>query len=182
MHEIEVKILEIDKGLITQTLEQIGANHQLEGEFLAVFYDFPDGQIRSRGDVFRLRQEVDSQVLTYKKYISKGEAKIMEELETSFEDRNAMQEIITSLGLITIKKTRKYRTQYELGNTHIVIDEYMDDLSHIPPFIEVEAPNVTRLEEVVTALGFRMEDCKSWDTNDLQLHYKHLTETKPGAS
>lgn len=171
MHEIEVKILEIHPQEIEQKLESLGAEKELSGEFMAEFYDFPDKSIRLKGDVFRLRQEGTEQVLTYKKFIAKQEAKIMEELETKFENRETMQKIIQALGLEVIKQTRKFRTQYKLADTHIVIDDYQDALGHIPPFLEIEAPDISRLEEVVQLLGFSMDDCKSWDTNDLQLHY-----------
>ncbi|MEM8892205.1 MAG: class IV adenylate cyclase [Bacteroidota bacterium] len=175
MKEIEVKILEIDRKALVSRLEELGAEKSFDGEMLALFFDTEEGNIYKSGDVLRLRKEGEETVLTYKKFISQEEAKIMEEFETSIGDIVQMRAILDLLNFKVTKKTRKFRTQYELGDTHVVIDNYQDELEAIPEFMEIEAPGMERISEVLELLGYSVEDCKSWHTYDLIKHYK-LTE------
>ncbi|MGB3691352.1 MAG: class IV adenylate cyclase [Spirulinaceae cyanobacterium] len=172
MQEIEVKILEIDQEIIEDKLQELGASKSFAGELYAIFYDFSDSSIRQQGDVLRLRKEGEETVLAYKKHIAQGEAKVMEECETLVSDLGNMKTILETLGLKVIKETRKFRTEYTLEDTKIVIDDYQDALEHIPVFIEVEAPNIRRMHEVAKLLGYEPKDCKSWNTYDLAQHYE----------
>ena len=176
MTEIEVKILEISPLDIQAKLKEIGAIKHFDGEMHAAFFDFEDGRIRAKGDVLRLRKEGEKIVLAYKKRISKDGAKIMEEHETTISDFEVLREILSHLGIHSLTETRKFRTEYVLGDTHIVIDDYQDALGYIPSFIEVEAPSLARLYEVVQLLGFQESDCKSWDTRDLVRYYSSNTQ------
>lgn len=176
LQEIEVKILEIDPDSIVKRLMELGAKKSFDGEMLALFFDKENDDIQKTGDVLRLRKEGDVTVLTYKKFVSQDGAKIMEEYETRVGDVDQMRTILDLLDFKVKKKTRKFRTQYELGDTHIVIDDYQDELAAIPVFIEVEAPNMERLQEVVQLLGYSTKDCLSWNTYHLMKHYKILDE------
>ncbi|MEM9932735.1 MAG: class IV adenylate cyclase [Bacteroidota bacterium] len=171
MNEIEVKILEIDVEAIKAKLESVGAQVSFDDDMKATFYDFEDGSIRSAGGVLRLRQEGPTVILTRKELISKAEAKVMRELETAVEDPEALRNILLSLGLHPVKETHKHRIQYEWKNAHIVIDTYKGTLEAIPPFMEIEASDVPSLYQTVEILGYTQEDCKSWDTGDLIIHY-----------
>ena len=174
--EIEVKILEINRSSIVEKLLKLEAKKSFDGEMLALFYDREDDNIHKMGDVLRLRKEGDTTVLTYKKFVSQEGAKIMEEYETRVGDVEQMRTILDLLDFKVKKKTRKFRTQYDLGDTHVVIDDYQDELAAIPVFIEIEAPNMDRLEEVVRLLGYTKEDCLSWNTYQLMKHYNILDE------
>jgi len=172
--EIEVKILEVDRPAVLARLKELGAQKSFDGEMLALFYDTKDENIDKKGDVLRLRKEGAETILTYKKFVSEEGAKIMEEYETSIGDVSQLRAILALLNFEEKKKTRKFRTQYDLGDTHIVIDNYQDELAVIPEFIEIEAPNLARMEEVVSLLGFKTEQCLSWNTYHLMKHYKIL--------
>lgn len=174
LQEIEVKILEIDRASVVNRLSQLQAKKSFDGEMLALFYDKEEENIQKKGDVLRLRKEGATTVLTYKKFVSEEGAKIMEEYETEIGDVDQMRTILNLLDLKVKKKTRKFRTQYDLGDTHVVIDDYQDELAAIPEFIEIEAPNMERLEEVVQLLGYTKEDYLSWNTYHLMQHYKIL--------
>ena len=174
MHEIEVKILEIDPGEIEKKILQNGGSKHFEGELHAIFFDFEEGSIGAKGDVLRLRKEGNETVLAYKKHVSKGEAKIMEEYETKISDFSTLRIILKQLGLEGVKQTRKFRTEYLLGQSSLVIDDYQDALSHIPVFLEIESPDLSQLRQIATILGYSEQDCKSWNTYDLIVHYKDL--------
>ena len=171
MQEIEVKILEIDREEIEHRLTTAGASMSFNGEMLAIFFDSPDKAIAGKRDLLRLRKEGDKPVLTYKKFVGKGEAKIMEEYETTVSSIENTTQILAMLGYSPTRRTRKFRTQYDLGKTHVVIDDYQDNLSAIPPFIEIEAPDMASLYSAVEILGYQASDCKNWNTFDLMKHY-----------
>lgn len=172
MQEIEVKILDIDRAKIESKLVQLGAVKSFDGEMHAIFYDFSDKAIKSAGNVLRLRKEGERVLLTFKEHVTQEGVKIMEEHESAVENMTEIQEILNSLGLHKTKETRKIRTQYDLGDTHVVIDNYLDRLEAIPVFLEIEAPTVTRLYEVVEQLGYTKESCKGWNTFDLVQYYQ----------
>jgi adenylate cyclase class 2 len=176
MQEIEVKILGIKPEAIRQKLNALGAHHHFSGELHALFFDYPDARIKEKGDVLRLRKEGDEIILAYKKQVSKEGTKIMEEHETAISNFEEIQEILAYLGVKAVKSNRKFREEYVLKNSKIVIDDYKDDMGHIPPFIEIESPSEGELYELAALLGFRREDCKSWDTRDLVHYYVDLSK------
>ena len=171
MKEIEVKILEVPVADIKEKLEAAGAVVSFDDEMRAAFYDFEDGRIFASKGILRLRQEGPTAVLTRKELISKTEAKVMKETETAVEDPDALRNILQSLGLTPAKETHKHRIQDEWEGVHIVIDSYKGALAPIPPFLEIEAPDLDTLYRTVEKLGYTKEDCKSWDTGDLIKHY-----------
>ncbi|MEM7369271.1 MAG: CYTH domain-containing protein [Bacteroidota bacterium] len=171
MRELEIKILEVDPQKIRQCLEEVGAKKSFDGEMLALFLDYEDRRISKRGDVLRIRREDQEIRLTYKSHISQEGIKEMEELETSAGDAETLIRIFEQLGCGIVKQTRKFRTQYEWKGTHIVLDDYKDDLSEIPVFVEIEALDPESLFETASMLGFSKGDCKSWNTYDLIRYY-----------
>lgn len=169
--EIEVKILEIDPPALEQRLQALGAQRSFAGEMFAIFFDWPDRRLTQAGQVLRLRREGEAVQLTFKDGLSQAGTKQMDEHETQVEDPAVIRKILTTLGLESIQETRKFRTQYDLGDAHVVIDAYQDRLAAIPPFLEIEAPTEARLFEVVALLGYQRSDCLSWSTYDLVQHY-----------
>jgi len=172
MKELEAKILEVDRSKLEKLLLEMGASKSFDGEMIARFYDFPDGSIKSKGGVLRLRKEGDTTVLTHKKNLSREGAKIMEETETSVDDFGQMEKILLAVGLVPQTSTRKFRTQYDYQGWHAVFDDYQDELGHIPEFIEIEAPDIHTLHKVALQLGFEKESLLSWSTYELVKHYE----------
>jgi predicted adenylyl cyclase CyaB len=171
MQEIEAKILEVDPNALENCLQSLGAKVSFDDEMRALFFDWPDGRITQAGAVLRLRKEGPTTVLTHKRALSRAEAKVMEETETEVADFAAMQQILEGSGLLVIKETHKFRRQYDLVDSHVVIDDYQGPLAHIPVFAEIEAPSVARLREIVVQLGYAPEQALSWSTYDLVQHY-----------
>ncbi|MDX2284492.1 MAG: class IV adenylate cyclase [Bacteroidia bacterium] len=171
MQEIEAKILEIDRAQIELRLAEAGAVLSFDHELSARFYDLPDGSITRAGGVLRLRREGSQTVLTHKALVSLGAAKVMEETETGVADAHQMDRLLRALGYQVIKSTRKRRTQYDLGDVHIALDAYADELAYIPLFLEIEAPSLDRLHAAAAQLGYSPADCRDWNTYDLIRHY-----------
>lgn len=175
MHEIEVKILKVDKPSLLTKLHQLGAEKHFEGELHAIFWDTANNSIRKNQQALRLRKEGEEVALTVKTPISLDTVKIMEELEVKVSDFDIMQDILQALGYQARRSTRKIREEYILQGTKIVFDQYLDDLAYIPLFIEIEAPDVDSLYKIVALLNYSKEDCKNWNTFELVNYYKRNT-------
>lgn len=170
--EIEIKILDISRPKIEGKLAEMQAKKTFEGELLAIFYDDEKGALVQQKSALRLRKEGEKTMLTFKKAISTEGAKIMDEREVSVSDTETMRSILSALGYLEIKNTRKIRTEYEWKSVKIVLDEYLDELNFIPLFLEVEAPTLAEVYEAVEALGYEKDDCNTFNTYDLEKFYK----------
>lgn len=170
MDEIEVKILEVNKEEIIKKLESLGAEKHFEGILEALFFDSKE-KLRNSGEVFRLRREGDKIFMTHKKKIDISKAKVMDETEVEVSNFDEAKKIIEGLGFKVFRTLKKKRVSYKLGDVKFELDEYLDEHSFVPLFLEVEASNLDILKENVEKLGFSMENCKPWSTKDLIEHY-----------
>lgn len=167
MKEIEVKILEINEKEIVDQLLLLGARKTFSGDVKAIYFDYPNKQLSNSSQLLRLRKRGDVAELTHKKKISKDEAKICEEHEVIVADFNQMKEVLLALGFREFKQAEKKRISYELGEVHFEIDTYPD----IPTFLEIEAPSVEELYNMMEKLGIQKEEAKPWGGKDLMQHY-----------
>ena len=168
MEEIEVKFLEVDKGAIIKKLESLGAKKVFEGEVDASFYDFPDSRLKKDGSLLRLRTKGENAELTFKKKISKEEAKIMKELEIKLDDPASMKRILDTIGLVKQKSYVKYRSSYKLGDVSFELDTFPG----IPTFLEIEAPSIAEIKVHAEKLGLSMADAKPWGGGEVLRHYE----------
>lgn len=173
MKEVETKILEIDVAAVQARLQELGAVFEFEAEFFAIYYDDPSGSLASRYQVLRIRKEGDVSKLTFKApdLESMHGDHSRDELELTIADFETMRHILQALGYVETLKMPKIRTQYALGNVHIVIDTHIDDLAYIPPYMEIEAPDFDTLYDTVKLFGFErlMID---WSAARVMRYYK----------
>ena len=114
-------------------------------------FDLPDGELRAKGEVLRLRQDTESR-LTFK-----GASQITEgiitrpELEFTVGDFESARKFLEALGYRQVAVYEKYRTVYELGDCHIMLDElpYGD-------FTEIEGTNAADIRSTAETLGLDM--------------------------
>lgn len=172
-HEIEIKILEIDRSIIEHKLKNANAILHFSGEMAAVFFDNDHNDLAANGSVLRLRKEGNVTVCALKqKTHIQTDAKIMDETEVRVSDFEAMRKILKGAGFTEKRFTRKTRDEYVMTNhVKVVLDKYMDELAHIPLFLEIEAPDLESLYQTVSLLGFTREDCKNWSTYELAEYY-----------
>ena len=84
----------------------------------------------------------------------------MDEHESEIKDEIAAKGIFESLGLKLIQSIKKYRESYKYKNTLIEID--INEKEFCPfPYIEIESEHEAEIEEVVTLLGYSLEDTTS---------------------
>ena len=170
MKEIEVKLLEIKKDKVIKRLEELGAEKVSDGEMNVLIYDFEDERLSRNSDLVRLRGYNGDSVLAFKRKISKGSTKIMEEYEVKVDNYNVMKDILKNMGLRIIRDYSKHRTSYKLGKVHFDIDT----IPGIPTFMEIEALDEETVKKYVVKLGFSLEDAKPWTGKDLLKHYKKI--------
>ena len=171
MQEIEVKILEVDRAKVEETLSRLGAKKVFDGDVEAFFFDFKIGSLAKVKSILRLRREGSRVVLAFKKIASKQGAKIAEEQSVDVSDLEAMKKILQSIGLSVKESNQKSRISYQLGNVHFDFDRYTGEHGYIPEFMEIEAENLETIYKYAELLGFKPEECLPWSTSDLVKHY-----------
>lgn len=178
MKEVEVKILNIDRHRVEESLQRLGAEKVFDAKVSAFFYDFKDGALSKSHSVLRLRQEGDVTMLTFKKILGKQGAKIAEEVSVKVSDLSQMQKILESVGLFLTGTTKKHRTSYQLETAHFDIDSYMGQHNFIPDFMEIEAENLQVIHKWAAILGFQSQACLPWSINDLVKYYSSKNQNE----
>jgi len=171
MKETEVKILEINRQKIEQTLDALGAKKIFEGEVQTIFLDFKDSQISKQEDLLRLRKTSKKTELTYKKVKHKKTVKIAEEYTVEVSDLEMMLKILESLELTTTGKMEKHRISYKLEKAQFDIDKYTGAFAFIPEFLEIEAEDIDQIYMYAELFGYNHRDCLPWSTEEIIQHY-----------
>lgn len=172
MQETEVKILEVNREKIEQTLTALGAKKVFDGDIQTLFLDFEDRRIVKAKDVLRLRKEEDKAELTYKKVRLTEAVKNAEEYTVEVSNIETMRLILENLGLSVTEGMEKHRVSYVLNGARFDIDRYFGSYAYIPEFMEIEAENADLIHKYAGILGFKAEDCLPWSTKELIQHYR----------
>ena len=171
MKEIEVKILEVNRKNIEETLARLGAKKVFDEDIQTLFFDFKDGKIIKAKDVLRLRKEKDKIELTYKKVRADKAAKNAEEYSVEVSHLEMTVKIFQNLGLGIIDDLFKHRVSYKLDTARFDMDLYLGKYDFIPEFLEIEAENVEAIYKYADLLGYKPKDCLPWSTKELIDHY-----------
>jgi adenylate cyclase class 2 len=153
MQETEVKFYVRGLNRLKIHLEELGAlliqKRVLEQNLR---FDLPGARLRAEGRVLRLRRDTEVR-LTYKS-ASENDQGILsrEEVEFIVEDFEKAKRFLEALGFQKLVYYEKYRTTYELNNTHIMLDElpYGD-------FIEIEGENAGSIRALAEQLHLNWE-------------------------
>jgi len=135
---IELRLRELKAQLIQPRVHEI--NYR---------FDFPNNELRSNQKVLRLRKDEQAK-LTFKGASVEGESGVMSRKEIEFvvEDFDKAKQLLESLGFTPVVFYEKFRTTYELNETHIMLDE-------LPygEFVEIESENISAIKNVSELLG-----------------------------
>ena len=96
-------------------------------------FDTPDGRLGRAGTALRVRRDHDRAVLTVKGPVLPGPVKSREELETSIGDARIAEAMLATLGFVPYFRAQKYREEYVIGATHLMVDD-----APLGVFVEVE--------------------------------------------
>jgi len=172
MHEVEIKILDVDREKVIDKLLKLGAKKIFDDIIYAVKYDTPDKKLEKDNKMLRLRMEGKKAVLTFKKNISKGKAKTAEEFETEVPDLEEMSKILEGIGFAKLATFKKRRISYKIKDIRFEFEKYFDDYEKIPEFLEIEAEDVETLFKYVKLLGFKESDAHAWTIIDVMKYYE----------
>lgn len=146
--EIEAKFYVLHLDQIMTRLQELEAR-MIQPRILEINlrFDLPDGTLRSKGHVLRLRHDTNSR-LTYKgsgqnidRILSR------EEIEFIVDDFEKARNFLHALGYQQIMYYEKYRTTYDLNDTLIMLDE-------LPygNFVEIEGTTAKQIQAVANIL------------------------------
>ena len=142
LRKIELRLLELKAQLIQPRVHEVNLR-----------FDRPDGELRNSFRVLRLRQD-DIARFTFKGPSVEKEGGILSRQEIEFEvgDFDSAKQFLEAIGFQVVVFYEKFRTTYELNNTHIMLDE-------LPygSFIEIEGENVETIRSVADAIGLNWE-------------------------
>lgn len=153
MQEIEAKFYVRDLKKIESRIQQLDA-HLIQPRVLEtnLRFDLPDGGLRSKGQVLRLRQDTEAK-FTYKDS-GKSEQGIVNRTEIEFMvgDFEKAKLFLEALGYQKILQYDKYRTTYEFQNCHIMLDE-------LPygNFAEIEGEDIASIHGVAEKMDLNMQ-------------------------
>lgn len=176
MHEIEVKILDVNRKTLETGLAKLGAKKVFDGDLEWVAFRLPAKDQAPSQSMLRLRKRGKKAELTFKKLLSTKRAKISEEIEVQVANYEKMKQILLAIGLEPKPgfPLKKHRTSYELKGAHFEVDT----LPGIPTYLEIEAPSVAVALEYATKLGFSKHEIKSWGTREVFAHYREHQKIK----
>ena len=173
--EIEVKFRVNSPAQLLQRLRQAGFRQitPRTHEMNAV-YDLPEGRLRKRGELLRLRKYGADWTLTHKAKGKAGRHKIRIENETKVADGARMDSILRALSFAPSFHYEKFRAEWSDGKGHVVIDE-----TPIGNFAEIEGPAhwIDR-----TAVGLQVQPRDYVTATYAELFFQWKKQTRSSAS
>jgi adenylate cyclase class 2 len=126
--ETEIKFRVPDLGALAERLPAAGFRVLTPRAFESnTLYDTPDRRLRARTEILRIRSYAGRWTLTYKRLPANGPSedrhKHRVETETDLSDGDALAQVFRSLGLVAAFRYEKWRTEWQDGEGHCVIDE-----------------------------------------------------------
>jgi adenylate cyclase class 2 len=126
--ETEIKFCVDDLTGLTQRLEAAGFTLVTPRAFESnVLYDTPGRQMRARTEILRIRNYAGRWTVTHKRLPDAGPGedthKHRIETETEVSDGDALATVFLSIGLVAAFRYEKWRTEWQDGEGHCVVDE-----------------------------------------------------------
>lgn len=171
--EIEIKIRVPDLAAFSAQLPGLGFTLRTPETFERnVLFDTPDGRLRQRRQLLRIRRYGEKWVLTHKavaKIDPVARHKQRVETETPIKDGESLTAIFRELGYAPVFIYEKYRVEYTDGHGHIVLDR-----TPIGNFAELEG-SPEWIDETAAKLGFPHTEYLTVSYGQLFLDWKTAT-------
>lgn len=166
--EVEIKLLLASAGQGRGLLRRAGFRVRRRRVFECnTLFDTPEGSLRARGVLLRLRRVGRRTLLTFKGLAAKGKYKSRQEIETHIPDSVAFEAILGSLGFLPVFHYEKYRTEY--GGTDIRGVVMLDE-TPIGVYLELEGPPVW-IDRTARLLEFAEEHYITYSYGDIYGSY-----------
>ena len=148
--EIEIKLAVTDRDDAARRLVEAGAEmveaRSFEDNWL---FDHPDGRLKERRVMVRLRKGSGRARLTLKEPTGEESAyKVRREVETAVDDGEAVRALLEAIGLHVAYRYQKYRATYRAGDLLVTLDEVP-----IGTYIELEG-SPDEIDRFAARLGF----------------------------
>jgi adenylate cyclase class 2 len=137
-------------------------------------YDLPEGELRARKQLLRLRKYGLVWTLTHKSGAKRARHSSRVELETVVADGKKMDAILRGLGYAPSFRYEKFRAEWTDGKGHVVVDE-----TPVGNFCEIEGPP-RWIDATAKKLGVSPEDYITKNYATLFADWKQ--ETKSSAT
>ena len=98
-------------------------------------FDTADAALRRSRTAMRVRRDGERGLVTWKGPVQSGLVKSREEIETEVDDPTVLQAVFEALGFRPVFRAQKFREEYALGGTTVVIDD-----TPMGVFVEIEGP------------------------------------------
>lgn len=172
--EIELKFPVDNEAALRATAERLGFRLVTERTFEEnTLYDTEERLLKSRRQILRVRQYGDLITVTHKRMasgdIEDTRYKTRIETESAVEDGAAMAEIFTQLGYGPVFRYEKFRTEWEMNEGHLVLDE-----TPIGLWAELEGP-IEWIDSILEKLEIDPETCSKESYGKLFLAWKERT-------
>jgi adenylate cyclase, class 2 len=148
-NEIEAKARVERLDQVRGRLGRLGARLVESGFEHNIVFDTPDGRLRSKDSLLRLRKYVTS-VLTFKgPRAGSRPVKSRREVEFEVSDFDSAAELLESLGFVRTWTYQKQREKWSLDEAKV----FLDVVPYLGSFVEVEAADEERVMEALGRLG-----------------------------
>jgi adenylate cyclase, class 2 len=175
--EIEIKLRLPDKlEKIRRALREQGFRvSKSRAHESNVLFDTPKRLLRSHGKLIRVRRVGVHALLTYKGPSEPGRYKKRHEVEMSFPDPDALEQILNEIGYHPIFRYEKFRTEYAQTSRS---GKVMLDETPLGNFLEVEG-SPRWIDRTAKLLGFSTADYITRSYGYLYLAYCRERRTRP---
>lgn len=151
MHEIEVKILDVDQGNIAKALESIGAR-KIQDTKLIVQWFRKEGVTEGQ-DLWFLRIRSNSEGKTEVTWKSRPEkvgiAKKVREINFTVADPKILADFFESIGLVEYAYQEKFRKSWSYKDWRFDLDQY----PNMPAYLEIEGRDEKHIMEAIKLLN-----------------------------
>lgn len=177
--EVEVKYSEISHSTLRDALSRAGGERAGCSFESNIVFDTPDGDLRRRGMLLRVRRAWGRCKLTLKTPPD-GEVpeafKVWNEYETFIEDCDSLGAIIIALGYPEAFRYEKIREKWRLGGTVVCLDTLP-----FGEFVEIEGEEAA-IRDVSARLALDFENSSTATYHELHQEYRKITGLPPEVS
>lgn len=174
--EVEVKLLlasaEQGRGMLRRAGFRVRRRRVFERN---IVFDTPEGSLRRRGLLLRLRHVGRRALVTFKGLAAKGKYKSRQEIETAVPDSATFEAILGGLGFLPVFRYEKYRTEYGGADDRGVVTL---DETPIGVYLELEGPPGW-IDRTAKLLGFAEKHYITDTYGDLYRSFCHRKAIRP---
>lgn len=167
VHEVEVKVLDINRKAIEPVLLAAGAKKVFDDRLEAVSFKPKAAGVAT----LRLRKEGDRTFLAIKINEKVDSAKVADEFSVEIADLEEARIIFEKLGYECKHHRIKHRTSYVLGDVRFEFDKLLGEHERIPEFLEIEAKSDADLQSAIDLLHIDKEQLCFITNSGVIRHY-----------